>query len=214
MSRTGAAPSAVFRQFRTRARRAGGYLPARMSRQTSPSPASPASPTFLVVMGVSGCGKTTVAQLVAKEIGGMFLEGDAFHPPANKAKMGAGIPLTDDDRWPWLDRLVHAAHAVLETGSTPVLACSALKRRYRDYLFESFPDHRLAYLRGSYATIKARMDARRHEYMTSTLLKSQFDTLEEPSPGPGVLILPIETSPERIADRIAAWLGETAAAPH
>jgi gluconokinase len=171
------------------------------------------SPTFIVIMGVSGCGKTTVAELVAQEIGGMFLEGDAFHPPANKAKMGSGIPLADEDRWPWFDRLIHAANAVLETESSPVLACSALKQRYRDYLFESFDHHRLVYLQGSYEVIKARMDARQHEYMTSTLLKSQFDILEEPAPGPDVLILPIERTPEELVATILAWLGETAAAP-
>jgi gluconokinase len=164
------------------------------------------SPIFIVIMGVSGCGKTTIAERVAETIDGMFLEGDAFHPPANKAKMGSGIPLTDEDRWPWFDRLIHAANAVLETDSSPVLACSALKQRYRDYLFESFPDHRLVYLKGSFELIKARMDARRHEYMTSTLLKSQFDILEEPAPGPDVLILPIEQDPDSIVEAVVHWL--------
>ena len=163
-------------------------------------------PTFVILMGVSGCGKTTIAERVAEEIDGMFLEGDAFHPPANKAKMGAGIPLTDEDRWPWFDLLTHAASAVIETGSSPVLACSALKQRYRDYLVEHFPRHRLVYLKGSFELIKGRMDAREHEYMTSTLLKSQFDILEEPTAGPGVLILPIEESPESIVSEIVAWL--------
>lgn len=164
------------------------------------------SPIFIVIMGVSGCGKTTIAERVAEAIDGMFLEGDAFHPPANKAKMGSGIPLTDEDRWPWFDRLIHAANAVLETNSSPVLACSALKQRYRDYLFESFPDHRLVYLKGSFELIKARMDARRHEYMTSTLLKSQFDILEEPAPGRDVLILPIEQDPDSIVEAVVHWL--------
>jgi gluconokinase len=164
------------------------------------------SPIFIVIMGVSGCGKTTIAERVAEAIDGMFLEGDAFHPPANKAKMGSGIPLTDEDRWPWFDRLIHAASAVLETDSSPVLACSALRQRYRDYLFESFPEHRLVYLKGSYELIKSRMDARRHEYMTSALLKSQFDALEEPAPGPDVLILPIDEEPGRIIAEIVRWL--------
>jgi gluconokinase len=164
------------------------------------------SPLFIVIMGVSGCGKTTIAERVAGTIGGMFLEGDAFHPPANKAKMASGIPLTDEDRWPWFDRLIHAANAVLETDSCAVLACSALKQRYRDYLFESFQEHRLVYLKGSYELIKSRMDARRHEYMTSTLLRSQFDALEEPAPGPGVLILPIEEDPDSIVAEIVRWL--------
>ena len=120
--------------------------------------------------------------------------------------MGAGIPLTDEDRWPWFDLLTHAASAVIETNSSPVLACSALKQRYRDYLVEDFPRHRLVYLKGSFELIKGRMDGREHEYMTSTLLKSQFDTLEEPVAGPGVLILPIEESPESLVSEIVAWL--------
>lgn len=171
-------------------------------------PSDPETPTpFLVVMGVSGCGKTTVADLVAAEIGGGFLEGDAFHPPANKAKMGAGIPLTDEDRWPWFDRLAEEVREVLASGRPAVLACSALKRRYREHLFDGFSDHRLVYLRGSYELIKARMDARQHEYMTSTLLQSQFDALEEPEPGPGTLILSIERTPEEMVQEIVAWLG-------
>lgn len=163
-------------------------------------------PTFVIIMGVSGCGKTTIAERVAGEIGGTFLEGDAFHPPANKAKMGAGIPLTDEDRWPWFDTLVSESRAVIAQGGSPVLACSALKQRYRDYLVEEFARHRLVFLKGSYELIKGRMDAREHEYMTSTLLKSQFDILEEPTAGPGVLVLPIEKPPESLVRQIVAWL--------
>lgn len=164
-------------------------------------------PLFLIIMGVSGCGKTTVADRVAAEIGGVFLEGDAFHPPANKAKMGAGIPLTDEDRWPWFDLLIAEARKALASGKSPVLACSALKQRYREHLFEGFPDCRLVYLEGSYELIKGRMDARQHEYMTSTLLRSQFDALEVPQPGPGTLILSIEQAPEELVRQIVAWLG-------
>jgi gluconokinase len=167
------------------------------------------TPTFVIIMGVSGCGKTTIAEIVATQIGGTFLEGDAFHPPANKAKMGAGIPLTDEDRWPWFDTLIAESHDVIAQGGSPVLACSALKQRYRDYLVEDFTRHRLVYLKGSYELIKGRMDAREHEYMTSTLLKSQFDALEEPTPGPGVLVLPIEESPESLVCQIAAWLEQS-----
>lgn len=166
-------------------------------------------PTLVILMGVSGCGKTTLAEQVAAAIGGVFLEGDAFHPPANKEKMGAGIPLADEDRWPWFDRLIHAAQAVIETGSSPVLACSALKQDYRDYLARPFASHRLVYLKGSYDLIKGRMDAREHEYMTSTLLKSQFDILEEPRPGPGVITVSIEESPDELARRIVDWLASS-----
>ncbi len=164
------------------------------------------NPTFVVIMGVSGCGKTTAAEQVAETIGGVFLEGDAYHPPENKAKMGAGIPLTDEDRRPWFDRLVSEAKEVLAGGQSPVLACSALKESYRDHLFADIGNHRLIHLEGSYDLIKARMDARHHEYMTSTLLRSQFATLEAPSPGPETLVLSIETSPEDIVEDIVAWL--------
>lgn len=157
-------------------------------------------------MGVSGCGKTTIADLVAAEIGGVFLEGDAFHPPENKAKMGAGIPLMDEDRWPWFDRLVAEAKTALARGQSPVLACSALKRSYRERLCEGFPDCRWIHLEGSFEVIQARMDARQHEYMTSTLLQSQFDALEAPSPGPDTLVLSIERAPQEIVREIVAWL--------
>ena len=165
--------------------------------------------TFIVIMGVSGCGKSTIAKRLAKEIDGMFLEGDAFHPPENKAKMGAGIPLQDADRWPWFDRLIHAANAVLETESSPVLACSALKQAYRNYLFRNFSSHRLIYLHGSFDLIKNRMDTREHEYMTSDLLRSQFAILEEPPPSSDLLTLSIELSPDEIITAICSWLGRT-----
>lgn len=164
-------------------------------------------PVFIVIMGVSGCGKSTIAERIADEIGGLFLEGDAYHPPENKAKMGAGIPLEDVDRWPWFDRLVEAASAALASGISPVLACSALKESYRDYLFRDFPQHRLVYLHGSFDLIKGRMDAREHEYMTSDLLRSQFATLEEPAPHPDVLTLSIERSPDEILAALREWLG-------
>ncbi len=164
------------------------------------------SSTFLVIMGVSGCGKTTVAERVAEEIGGTFLEGDSFHPPENKAKMGAGIPLTDEDRWPWFDRLIAAAAELRERGETPVLACSALKKAYRDYLFAGFPRHHLVYLAGSFELIKSRMDARQHEYMKSDLLRSQFETLEVPADSDTVLTVPIEKDPDTIVAEVVAWL--------
>ena len=157
-------------------------------------------------MGVSGCGKSTVARMLAQDIGGTYLEGDSFHPPENKAKMGAGIPLTDEDRWPWFERLRDAAQKVISENSVPVLACSALKASYRDYLLQGFECPRLVFLEGSFDLIKSRMDSRDHEYMTSDLLKSQFETLEPPSPSRECLVLSIQDSPEKIVEKIAVWL--------
>lgn len=161
---------------------------------------------FVVVMGVSGSGKSTIALGLADALGGTFLEGDDFHTDAAKAKMGAGIALTDADRWPWLDALVAAARVEVDRGCTPVLSCSALKRAYRDHLFRDFAQHRLVYLRGSFELIKRRMDERDHEYMRSTLLESQFATLEEPDAGPNVCTLPISDPPDAIIAAALGWL--------
>lgn len=161
---------------------------------------------FIVVMGVSGCGKTTIAEGLAKALGGTYLEGDSFHTVEAKTKMGEGIPLTDDDRWPWFDRMVSAARTEIDHRRTPVLACSALKQAYRDYLLGDFVAPYLIYLEGSFELIKGRMDARNHEYMTSDLLKSQFDTLEEPKAGERVLVLSIEERPEAIIKATLEWL--------
>ena len=161
---------------------------------------------FIVIMGVSGCGKTTVAEALADRIGGVFMEGDSYHPPENKEKMGNAIPLTDEDRWPWFDALIAGAKNFVADRQIPVLACSALKEEYRDYLFRDFQDHRLVYLEGSFDVIKDRMDARDHEYMTAELLQSQFDTLEVPEPGPMLLTISIEKTPDEILEEIVAWL--------
>jgi len=135
----------------------------------------------LVVMGVSGCGKSTVGALLSRRLGKQFFDGDDFHPAANKEKMGAGIPLTDADREPWLGTLGELL-AVQDDGGTtvpPIVACSALKRRYRDLLRSYAPDVVFIHLAGTAATIGARMDARAHEFMPRTLLDSQFAALEE-----------------------------------
>ena len=161
---------------------------------------------FIVVMGVSGCGKTTVAEALAEALEGTYLEGDSFHSLEAKAKMGGGIPLTDEDRWPWLDQMARAASAEVAFGHTPVLSCSALKESYRRYLFSGFDDPRLIYLRGSFELIKSRMDARDHEYMNSSLLRSQFDTIEEPKKAPNVLTLSVRASPGAIVRSVCDWL--------
>ena len=161
---------------------------------------------FIVVMGVSGCGKTTIAEALAEVLEGTYLEGDSFHSLKAKAKMGSGVPLTDEDRWPWFDRMTRAASAEIASGNTPVLSCSALKKTYRHYLFDSFENTRLIYLQGSFELIKSRLDARDHEYMTSSLLRSQFDTIEEPKKAPNVLTLSVRASPGALVRSVCDWL--------
>ena len=162
--------------------------------------------TALVVMGVSGSGKTTVGELLAKQLGWAFLEGDRLHPPANVEKMRQGIPLTDADRWPWLDRIGEELKSWAGEGKSGVLTCSALKRAYRDRIRAARPDVRFVYVKGSEALIAARVAARHHEYMPASLLRSQFDTLEEPTLGePGVVTVDAGgTVGEEVAEVIAA----------
>jgi gluconokinase len=134
---------------------------------------------IVVLMGVSGCGKTSVGQALAAELGWPFFDADDYHPPANVARMAAETPLTDADRWPWLDRLAAMMAAVNQSGGSAVLACSALKQAYRDRLAVA-GDLRFVHLKGDRGTIAARIEARAHRYMPPTLLGSQFATLEEP----------------------------------
>jgi gluconokinase len=135
---------------------------------------------ILVVMGVCGCGKTTIGEALADALGWPFFDADQFHPPANVAKMSAGHPLDDNDRWPWLDRIADELRGVLARGGNAVLACSALKEAYRARLKRA-GDVRIVYLKGDVATIAARLAVRKHEYMPATLLPSQFAALEEPT---------------------------------
>jgi gluconokinase len=134
---------------------------------------------IVVLMGVSGCGKTAVGQALAADLGWPFLDGDDFHPASNVAKMAAGTPLTDADRWPWLDRLAAEMAAINARGADAVVACSALKESYRDR-FARAGDVRYVHLKGDHDTIAARLAGRSHRYMPPTLLASQFATLEEP----------------------------------
>jgi gluconokinase len=147
--------------------------------------------TIAVVMGVSGSGKTTIAAGVAEWLGWILLEGDSFHPPANIAKMKAGTPLTDDDRWPWLRAIAARADELAAAGHSCVVACSALKRAYRDTLVGNRPDAVLVYLRGSKDLIAGRMAARKGHFMPPGLLDSQFATLEEPGPDENPVIAEI-----------------------
>ena len=134
---------------------------------------------IVVLMGVCGSGKTVVGQALAADLGWPFFDGDDFHPPANVAKMAAGTPLVDADRWPWLDRLAAEMAAMNERGANAVLACSALKQAYRDRIGRA-GNVRFVHLKGDYDTIASRLAARSHRYMPPTLLASQFATLEEP----------------------------------
>jgi gluconokinase len=162
--------------------------------------------TVIVVMGVSGCGKTTIAGLLAARLGWQLAEADAFHSPENVAKMRSGIPLTDADREPWLDGIAAWIDEVRAAGSRGVFTFSALARRYRERLARGRDDVRFVYLRGDYALIAGRLAARTHAYMPPSLLQSQFDTLEEPGPEENPIVVPVDQEPGAIVDEVLARL--------
>lgn len=161
----------------------------------------------IVVMGVSGCGKTTVASALARRLGWDFVEADRFHPAANIEKMTAGIPLGDEDRWPWLDAMASHLAAARGRDRPCVLACSALKRRYRERLAAGSGDLRLVYLQGSYETILSRLAGRTGHYMPPSLLESQFAALEEPVPEEDAITVSAEPDSAAIVDEILRRLG-------
>jgi gluconokinase len=159
---------------------------------------------IVVVMGVSGAGKTTVGAALAARLGWDFLDADEFHPAANVAKMAAGTPLTDTDRWPWLDRLNAELRVHEARGASAVLACSALKESYRERLMARLREARLVHLRGEFESIRARMETRKHKYMPASLLQSQFDTLEPPADALEIdAALAVPEAVRRIADDLA-----------
>ena len=141
-----------------------------------------------VVMGVSGCGKSTVGQVLAQRLGCPFYDGDDFHPAENVAKMSQGIPLNDDDREPWLNRLADLIEEHLLRGETAVIACSALKEKYRKRLKRGQENVVFVYLRGNFDLIWQRMQQREGHYMKAEMLQSQFDVLEEPDPDTAVVV--------------------------
>ena len=159
-----------------------------------------------VVMGVSGSGKTTVAALAAAKMDCQFQEGDALHPPANVAKMRGGQPLTDADRAPWLAKIAEEIDQWRAHGQCGVMACSALKRRYRDIVIGDRPDVALVYLKGSRELIHQRMAARQGHFMPVGLLDSQFADLEEPAADEHAITVDIGAKPAGIADKVVRQL--------
>lgn len=162
--------------------------------------------SVIVVMGVSGSGKTTVGSALAMRLGWPFADADAFHPHENVAKMRAGIALTDEDRWPWLDAIAVWIDNLRSTGGHGVVACSALKRRYRERIIGARKDVRLVMLDGDYETIARRMAERPHHYMPVSLLKSQFEALERPGPDENAIEVPVNQPSGEIVDRLVALL--------
>jgi len=157
-------------------------------------------------MGVSGSGKSTVGALLAARLQWHFADADWFHPAANVDKMHAGIALTDEDRWPWLQAIAAWIDELRRAGRHGVLACSALKRRYRDLLRGGHADVRLAYLQGEEKLIARRIAARHEHFMPPALLRSQFDALEEPAADEHPITVSIDAPPDEIADRIVTAL--------
>ena len=164
---------------------------------------------IIIVMGVSSSGKSSVGQAIARRLHVPFLDGDGYHPEANVEKMRAGIPLDDEDRWPWLERLATALHEAAERKGASVGACSALKRAYRDFLAQQAGEPiTFVYLDGSREIIGERMARRHHEYMPTSLLDSQFATLEVPDPATeNVLVVPVTDSIEKITQTVTKALG-------
>ncbi|WP_439551120.1 gluconokinase [Falsiroseomonas sp.] len=152
---------------------------------------------LILVMGVSGAGKSTVGQAIAAALGLPFADADDFHPEANIAKMSRGEALNDDDRWPWLAAI--GAHLAAHRGRGCVVTCSALKHVYRDALREAAPDLRLVFLTGDPALVAARQAARQNHFMPPSLVASQFATLEPPAPEEAAITLDVGATPETLA---------------
>ena len=159
----------------------------------------------LVVMGVSGSGKSTVAAMVAEQVGWEFAEGDAMHPQANVDKMHAGTPLTDEDRWPWLDVVAGWISGHLDAGTNGVVTCSALKRSYRDVL--RAPGVVFVHVAGDGALIEERMAQRSGHFMPTSLLQSQLATLEPPQPDEAHVTIAADRTPEEESAEVVERLG-------
>ncbi len=159
----------------------------------------------VIIFGVSGAGKTTIGQLLAQELGWRFYEADDLHSPANVEKMRRGVPLTDQDRWPWLESLRELIKRCVATGEDAVLACSALKEEYRRYL-QVNAEVKLVFLRGEYALVAEQLRRRRGHFMNPGLLQSQFADLEEPRPGEASIVIELGRSPRKLVQEIKSKL--------
>jgi gluconokinase len=168
--------------------------------------ADAAMPSVLVVMGVSGSGKSTIGTQLALQLRWDYEDGDWFHPTRNIDKMHAGIPLTDEDRAPWLIAIADYIDRTRCAGSRAVVACSALKRRYRGVIVGKRPDVRLIYLKGNMELIARRVAVRHEHFMPARLLQSQFDALEEPGPDERPIVVSVEPPPREIVTRIIETL--------
>jgi gluconokinase len=160
---------------------------------------------IVIVFGVSGAGKTTIGKLLAEELGWHFYEADDFHSRANIEKMHRGVPLTDEDRWPWLERLRELIKRCVESSENAVLACSALKRAYRQRLDVS-EEVKFVFLRGDYALIAKQLRYRRDHFMNPALLRSQLADLEEPRPDEDALTIKLGQTPRELVAEIKAKL--------
>ncbi len=157
----------------------------------------------IILMGVSGCGKTTIGHMLASRLEWEFFESDEYHSSEDVHKMSTGIPLTDEDRWPWLVRLHQVLNEHFQLKQPLVLACSALKESYRDILTGEMPGIVYIYMKGDFEIIQKRMKARENHYMKADMLQSQFDALEEPT---DALIVDILCHPEEIISQILSYL--------
>jgi gluconokinase len=164
------------------------------------------TPCALIVMGVSGSGKSTIADKLAERLRWSYEDGDKFHPASNVAKMSAGQPLTDEDRWPWLQAIADEIDRVCEDDRHAVIACSALKRSYRDILVHGRNDVRIIFLKGTQELIAHRLAQRKGHFMPPGLLTSQFKTLESPAASENPVTVSIDASVEAIVDDIVNQL--------
>jgi gluconokinase len=172
------------------------------SRRMPPLTRKNSLPAILIVMGVSGSGKTTIATLLAKRLGWPFRDADEFHPQANIDKMKSGVPLTDVDRRPWLRAIAAWIDEELARGAKAIVTCSALKRSYRDIIIDGRKDICLIYLKGEKALLESRLAKRHGHFMPRSLLQSQFDDLEEPGADENPLTVSVDATPDSIVTQI------------